>query len=252
MLGDSRTRNTGKNYGSEHLFDFNSRSGYETVSDGPFLAKSIHVNVDRLHDTADLHDINLSGMGKIDYAMPRLVDPTKIQQLQDTIRNMEYLVSPMDYQRQKKDITGAVEDEVYRKLAECLDFYPRDEPVSQLNRLTILRRSIDYIQSHYNEMITITEICRDCATTSRTLERVFREEFGITPKQYLTKIRLSKARQALCRKNQEMSITDIAISSGFSHMSKFALDYKNYFGELPSQSLQWDHIAPNPFGVSQK
>ena len=103
MLGDSRTRNTGKNYGSEHLFDFNSRSGYETVSDGPFLAKSIHVNVDRLHDTADLHDINLSGMGKIDYAMPRLVDPTKIQQLQDTIRNMEYLVSPMNYQLQEKE-----------------------------------------------------------------------------------------------------------------------------------------------------
>ena len=234
--GDSSFRWMGKEIGSGYLFDFNARSGFDVKSERNFSAKTIHVKVDRMHDTADIHGIDLSDVGKTDYAVPKLVDAVKLHQLQDAILNVENLVSNFGHQPLGKVDISTAEDAVYRKLADCLDFSQRNFPISHSNRLAIKRRAIDYIQLHYCETITITDICHACATTNRTLVRVFREEFGVTPKQYLSLVRLSSVRRELCQKDLEKSIRDIAISKGFWHMSQFAQDYKNQFGELPSQS----------------
>jgi len=235
-LGNSQSRHGGKSYGSDSLTDFNARNGYESISSGPFSAKTIQVKVDRLLDTAELHGIDLSSLYDKDYAVTCRVDSTRLQPLKDALVNMEMLGSSLGSQPHGKTGINVAEDTVYRNLAICLDCSQRDHSVSGPNRVAIMKRSIDFIRSHQSDAITVTDICRACATTSRTLERVFREELGVTPKQYLTMARLSGVREELCRKHQEKSIGEIAASRGFWHMSQFAQDYKNLFGELPSQT----------------
>jgi AraC family ethanolamine operon transcriptional activator len=245
MLDRSELRCAGKNYNANHLFDFNGLSGFEAVSNNSFTAKTLHVNVDRLLHTADLHEIELTALGKADYPMPMHIDPINLQQLHAAIYTIEKSVCIMPQLLQGNATFAEIEDTAYRNLADCLSSSQRDETISLTNRRAVLRRSIEFIRTHYGEIITVTDICRVCATTSRTLERVFHEEFGIAPKQYLTKIRLSKARESLCLKDQEMNITEIAFSSGFSHMGQFSQDYKKHFGELPSQTSQCQHYTPN-------
>ena len=184
------------------------------------------------------YDVDLSGLGENDFAAPKLIDPIKLRQLLVAVQNMEKLVLILENQPQGKIEIATVEDAIFRILVDCLDSSQRNNSLPYSNRLVVRRRVLDYIQSHVREVITINELCRACATTSRTLERVFREEFSVTPKRYLTLLKLSGIRHELCQLNQEKSIRDIAISWGFWHMSQFAQDYKNHYGELPSQTRQ--------------
>jgi AraC family ethanolamine operon transcriptional activator len=69
-----------------------------------------------------------------------------------------------------------------------------------------------------------------------TLERSFKEHFGVSPKRYLLMSRLSGVRRALLQGAQGRSIGQMANEWGFWHMSQFAQDYRRQFGELPSET----------------
>ena len=57
-------------------------------------------------------------------------------------------------------------------------------------------------------------------------------------KQYLRTLKLNKVRKILKHSGiQNTHTTDIANNYGFWHMGQFAKDYKNLFGELPSETL---------------
>ena len=245
MTGSSLTRFAGKDYGSSYLFDFNGRSGFETISNSPFTGKSIHLSIDRLHDTAETNGISSYKTNRLDYAYPWHIDPPKLQLLQDSILNMETLVTHTNRHPQDKFDLSTIEDDIYRALICCLDTSQEKERLLLSQRLVIKKKAVEYIQSHFYDQITVTDICRACATTTRTLERVFREELNLTPKQFLTKVRLSNTRLALLSKEQELNITDIAASCGLLHASQFAKYYKAQYGELPSQTLMGQGLAQN-------
>ena len=84
----------------------------------------------------------------------------------------------------------------------------------------------------------IEDLCEAGACSQRTLERSFRERFGITPKQYLNRVRLAGVHRALADPEEERSIGDLAAHWGFWHLSQFAASYRSMYGELPSQTAQ--------------
>src|SRR5260370_29518721 len=55
---------------------------------------------------------------------------------------------------------------------------------------------------------------------------------------YLRNVRFAKVRDALLRAEPEESVTVIAMACGFTHMSRFALEYRHRFGERPSATLR--------------
>ena len=71
----------------------------------------------------------------------------------------------------------------------------------------------------------------------RTLDRGFKEHFGIGPKRYLLNLRLTQARRALKSAGEGTKVVDVANEWGFWHMGDFAREYRQLFGELPGQSL---------------
>jgi transcriptional regulator GlxA family with amidase domain len=68
------------------------------------------------------------------------------------------------------------------------------------------------------------------------MNRAFRERFGIGPKAYLLRQRLSRVRAALVAAPIDTVIADIANEHGFWHLGQFAKDYRTMFGELPSET----------------
>lgn len=236
MQGKSQSRWVGEDIGSAYLIDFNGRCGFDTISDRAFSAKSIHVKKGRLHEIADVLGVDLSNLGAMDYALPLRIDPISMNELQVAIQNAEYLVQAIQHHPLDHVDIVTVEETIYHKLIHCLDISQRRGSATHSNRLASMRRAIDFIKSHSRDVYTVTDVCRASATTSRTLERVFREELAVTPKQYMKLVKLTGVRQDLTKLSQEESIKDIALSWGFWHMSQFAQDYKNHFGKLPSQT----------------
>jgi AraC family transcriptional regulator, ethanolamine operon transcriptional activator len=74
-------------------------------------------------------------------------------------------------------------------------------------------------------------------TSERTLRRAFRQLLGVSPARYLRVRRLHQARDALkvvaCG-----TVTQVAASLGFSDFGRFAREYCDLFGELPSATLK--------------
>lgn len=63
--------------------------------------------------------------------------------------------------------------------------------------------------------------------------RVFRKVFGISPRQYLTKIKLEHAQSLLLETN--MSIEQIANQLGYQSASQFSRQFKRWTGQSPRQ-----------------
>lgn len=100
-----------------------------------------------------------------------------------------------------------------------------------------IRRVEKLIAENYTDNISLAEMA-DCATMSvRALQNGFRRFRNTTPMEYLRDYRLSVSRQKLQNiQTSDISITEIATSCGFGHLSKFAKCYRQRFGETPSET----------------
>lgn len=73
----------------------------------------------------------------------------------------------------------------------------------------------------------------------RTLQYLFKQQLGMTPKAYLKGQKLYQAHRKFRQSNPSIiEIKDIAHNLGFWHMGQFAADYRMLFGELPSTTLK--------------
>lgn len=104
-----------------------------------------------------------------------------------------------------------------------------------------IKKVSDYIAEFEKEIldpITVSDLCKMIGVSERTLQYAFREQFGISPKAYLQAHRLNAVRKELRIADPfSLNVNEVAHRWGFWHMGQFAADYKNLFGELPSETL---------------
>lgn len=101
-----------------------------------------------------------------------------------------------------------------------------------------VRRAVDFIDAHLDSGFTIADLVQATGVAGRTLFKHFRDFKGVSPMRYARNARFQRVRQALLRAEAEQSITDIAAGYGFTHLGRFAVEYRRRFGESPSQTLR--------------
>jgi len=89
-----------------------------------------------------------------------------------------------------------------------------------------------------SDPITVSELQAYSGVCWRTLDRAFKDRFGIGPKQYIAAVRLAAVRKKLRSASPHQTVTDIASEWGFNHMGRFSSNYRRMFGELPSRTLR--------------
>lgn len=103
------------------------------------------------------------------------------------------------------------------------------------SKYRILRKAIDIINGHPYKNYTVMELCEEANISIRALQIIFKQVLDISPKKYLTNIRLSKIRRNLLT-NHDRTIKDICQEYGVVHLGNFSKEYKRLFGEPPSQT----------------
>jgi AraC-like DNA-binding protein len=106
-------------------------------------------------------------------------------------------------------------------------------------RLGRLGPIVEYMEANADEPLTPQELARVGCMSVRTLHASFQQTFGESPMSYLRRIRLDHVRAELLRSDpSRVRVIDVAMKWGFFHQSRFAQQYRDHFGELPSQTLR--------------
>jgi AraC-like DNA-binding protein len=93
----------------------------------------------------------------------------------------------------------------------------------------------EYIDAHLGDTIALDDLLAAAGTSVRTLQTGFVRHRGTTPMRFLRDRRLDRARAEILRR-PEARVTDIAAECGFSHLGRFAEQYRTRFGESPSRT----------------
>lgn len=101
-----------------------------------------------------------------------------------------------------------------------------------------LRLAVDFMEEHGQENPSIPDICGATSLSWRSLDRAFREYFGVGPKRYMMNFRLTNVRRSLRNQPPGAAIFEVANSWGFWHMGDFAREYRKMFSELPRETLR--------------
>jgi AraC-like DNA-binding protein len=104
-----------------------------------------------------------------------------------------------------------------------------------------VKRAIDFIEANLDSPITLAEIVEAAQVPGRTLFKHFEDFRGISPIRYLRNARFERVRMALRHADPTERVTDIALQWGFGHMGRFAVQYRQRFGESPSETLGKRH-----------
>jgi AraC family transcriptional regulator len=92
---------------------------------------------------------------------------------------------------------------------------------------------INYIFKHYDKKITLADLAKMINMSVPNFSSVFRETMGVSPMEYLTRIRLQNAADLL--QNSDKKIIDIAEECGFFSISNFIKAFHNGMNMSPSQ-----------------
>jgi AraC family transcriptional regulator, ethanolamine operon transcriptional activator len=91
----------------------------------------------------------------------------------------------------------------------------------------------EYMRSHADEPISVPDLCGATGASRRALQYAFEDVVQLSPVTYLRVMRLNQVRAELQTRRQD-TVGDVAARWGFWHPSRFAAEYRQLFGELPS------------------
>jgi AraC family transcriptional regulator len=103
-------------------------------------------------------------------------------------------------------------------------------PAARDPRLT---RAVDLIEGRFRAALTVDDIAAAAAMSRYHFSRAFRRQFGMSPYQYLLRTRLAHAASLLRRGGH--SVSEAALSSGFSDLSRFGQLFRRQLGCAPSE-----------------
>lgn len=100
-----------------------------------------------------------------------------------------------------------------------------------------------HMRKNLRASLNIAGLCKAVGAPERTLHLAFKEHFGLSPKAHLKMLRLNAVRRELRSSGGCASITETAMNWGFWHLGWFAHDYREMFGERPTQTVQAATVA---------
>jgi len=127
-----------------------------------------------------------------------------------------------------------IEDTIYRSTALIIC---ESTEINQLDRfqtftLSKLNAMRDMMISRLGSPPSLTDLSIAFNIKPRTLQRYFRNRFGMGPIEWMTEQRLLAAHKYISN-NKDATVTETAVRFGFLHLGEFSRLFRARFGQLP-------------------
>ncbi|MEX0285664.1 MAG: helix-turn-helix domain-containing protein [Paracoccaceae bacterium] len=220
----------GRSVTPQSLLSFGAQVEFDSVSEAGFSGKVLSFRADRVERLA----------AQAGFDLPDLSTLTEQFRAEDELprwRELDQLFSTALMDQTSEWSTDTEEALMLDTLAVLLGGKRHADKSSPRTRQKVSNRAIDIMRANLEDPVSISDLCQLCGASWRTLERAFKERFGLGPKAYYLRLRLSAARRALMQAAPTDKVADAAHQFGFWHMGQFAQDYRQFFGQLPSETM---------------
>ena len=112
-------------------------------------------------------------------------------------------------------------------LSESLEKYTPNDKRKKI------QPAIEYISQNFNERITNDILASKVGMSTVYFRKTFTEVMGVSPIFYAKQLRIEKAKELL--KSDYGTLSDIALSLGYSNLYDFSRDFKVHTGKAPSK-----------------
>jgi len=103
-----------------------------------------------------------------------------------------------------------------------------------------LQRAREYLHAHYAENVSLAELAQHAYLSPFHLLRTFRNALGMPPHEYLTNLRIERAKHLLAAGHP---ISQVAFQTGFIDQSHFHRRFKHLVGVTPGQFLKMSNFV---------
>lgn len=121
--------------------------------------------------------------------------------------------------------------EVHRGVLTEIGRLPSIRRSTRIEIYRRLSRARDYIGSSYTEPIGLQKMAEEARLSPHHFLRLFKQAFGITPHQHITRLRLEHAERLLVATEQPVSA--ICFDLGFESPGSFSLLFRRHYGISP-------------------
>mgnify|MGYP000923249265 CR=1 FL=1 len=121
---------------------------------------------------------------------------------------------------------------IMREILSGEDYEQNGCDFESYNKNYAVKRIVKYLNDNYNKKISLEQIAHNMYLSPVYISKIFKEETGESPINYLIKIRLEKARDLLV-KSSDASIKSIANQVGYEDAYHFSKLFKKYYGISP-------------------
>lgn len=143
------------------------------------------------------------------------------------IKKQEYLIHLYEQLRRLTLTNGS-------RAKQLSIFYNILDALADERRPYRLLPALKYIENNYQEQSMSNQIlARECRISEVYFRKLFTQEFGVSPKQYIIELRIQRARQLLSE--GAFGTAEICERCGFSNPYHFCRLFKQHTGMTPSE-----------------
>lgn len=122
---------------------------------------------------------------------------------------------------------------VYHIILKALDFHRNSIRYIPNAKKARIYPAVEYIRANFTKSIKNEDLSKLCGISTVYFRKLFFEVYGISPINYIHKLRIKKAKEML--RSDYSNITDIALMLGYNSIFEFSKDFKKHTGVPPTK-----------------
>ncbi|SES72657.1 two-component system, response regulator YesN [Salinibacillus kushneri] len=177
-----------------------------------------------------LSDLQMGNVQEAKAAIKQLLSILNPQETQELYFKVKHKLEAMGIDMTDIHLTDDKDEKEWKKFVEycCLE-------IQQLHQsYRYIERAKEYIEEHYQNPISLEEVAQHVELSSNYFSNMFKEETGQTFVDYMTDIRLERAKQLL--KENAFSLKEISFKVGYKDPNYFSRVFKKH-----------EHLSPKQF-----
>jgi AraC-like DNA-binding protein len=105
-------------------------------------------------------------------------------------------------------------------------------PLVQDDLFRRLCRSRDYLAAGLDQPLRLADAAREACLSPFHYHRMFAQTFGETPHEFLTKLRIDRAKRLLAR--DQLPVTEVCLAADYESLGSFSSLFRTMVGYSPS------------------